>query len=172
MKDTTLHRVIARRWRADRDLTRESKLGLIKNLLERYPQDADDFLLEAFDHVGLKGAPLRRSKRQQGKIIKVYGDVAARRCQTMASRRNKADAFDKIVEMLDHHSVDGKMLGDCTRADLLREAVRLDDLAGEATMYASLYRQLASMIGKSTVRTANDRGGIVALLNLTFKEAA
>jgi len=83
----------------------------------------------------------------------------------------KIAAFDRIVEMLDHQKVGDKMLGDCRKSDLLREAVRLDTISDEAKLRASFYRQLAKMIGDKTVRGAQDRGGIVALLTHTFQDA-
>lgn len=85
----------------------------------------------------------------------------------------KAESFDRVVEMLDHTRVGNKLLGDCTKADLLRAAVELQEQAGEATLYAALYRDLAAIVGNTgTVREASDRGKIVALLTTTHKEPA
>lgn len=82
--------------------------------------------------------------------------------------------FSRIVEMLDAHQVDGKMLGDCTKGDLLRAAAAAEAVAGEATMHAEFYRLMAGMLPEHgvTVRQANNRKEIVALLTTTFKEPA
>lgn len=90
----------------------------------------------------------------------------------MAGRSAKVKAFDRIVEMLDHHSVNGKPLGDCRRADLLRAATENLSRADDLTVHAALYKQLASMIGDGTVREYRDRAGVVALLTTTFEAAA
>ena len=92
--------------------------------------------------------------------------------QEVETNASKAKNFDRIVEMLDHKAVGNKLLGDCTRSDLLRAAVAAETLAGEATIEAGFYRLLAGMIGQGTVRQASDRGKIVALLTQTFQEAA
>lgn len=85
-----------------------------------------------------------------------------------SARRAKIEAFDRIVEMLDHHKVNGKALGDCRRGDLLRAATENVSRADELTVNAALYRQLASMVGDGTVREYRDRAGVVALLTTTF----
>lgn len=100
--------------------------------------------------------------RKQRNIAKVYGRVKA----------EKARSFDRIVEMLDHLDVNGKVLGDCTRADLLRAAVRLEEQSEDAKVRAAMYRELAKIVGNQTVREASNRGQIVALLTTTFQEAA
>lgn len=86
-----------------------------------------------------------------------------------AARSEKVKAFDRIVEMLDHHIVNGKPLGDCRRSDLLRAAMENVSKAEDLTVQATLYRQLASMIGDGTVREYRDRAGVVALLTTTFE---
>lgn len=95
---------------------------------------------------------------------------AAKGTQKMRLMTQKARTFDRIVEMLDARTVDGKQLGDCTRADLLREARRLDSEAEEMTLDAELYRELASVIGNQTVRAAAGRDKIVALLTHRWGE--
>lgn len=83
----------------------------------------------------------------------------------------KASSFDRMVEALDAIKVGGKLLGDCTGADLLREAVALEEFAAEATAQSVFYRQLASIVGKTkTVREAADRAGVVGLLTSRFHE--
>ena len=76
----------------------------------------------------------------------------------------------RVIEHLDTRFIAGKLMGDCRRADLLREAAMLEADANEATLDATLYRQIASMIGDSTVREYNDRAGIVALLTSRWSE--
>ncbi len=76
----------------------------------------------------------------------------------------------RVIEHLDTRFIMGKMMGDCRRGDLLREASRLEGDANEMTLDATLYRQIASMIGESTVREYNDRAGIVALLTSRWSE--
>ena len=76
------------------------------------------------------------------------------------------------MELLDHHKVNGKALGDCRRADLLRAATENLSSADDLTVQAALYKQLASMIGDGTVREYRDRAGVVALLTTTFEPAA
>lgn len=99
--------------------------------------------------------------------------AASRHDKKVATRvREKAKAFDRIVELLDHLDVNGKVLGDCTRADLLRAAVQLDQQSEDAKVRAAMYRELAAIVGNKTVREASNRGQIVALLTTTFKEAA
>lgn len=83
----------------------------------------------------------------------------------------KAKSFDRIVEMLDLKMVGNKLLGDCTKADLIRAAVDAESKAGELTLEAGFYRLLANLVGpKGTVREASDRGKIVALLTHTFQD--
>lgn len=86
-------------------------------------------------------------------------------------RREKVLALDRIVELLDHHDVNGKLFGDCTRPDLLRAAAAAQEQAGELTAWAGIYRAVAGMLGTETVRAFKQRGKIVALLTTTFKEA-
>ena len=87
------------------------------------------------------------------------------------ARREKVKAFDRIVELLDHHKVNGKALGDCRRGDLLRAATENLSRADDLTVHAALYKQLAGMIGDGTVREYRDRAGVVALLTTTFEAA-
>ena len=85
----------------------------------------------------------------------------------------KAASFDRMVLALDAIQVGNKLLGDCTGGDLLREAVRLEEFAKEATAQSVFYRQLASIVGKTaTVREAGDRAGIVGLITSQYKETA
>ena len=86
------------------------------------------------------------------------------------TRAEKVKAFDRIVELLDHHDVNGKPLGDCRRADLLRAATANVMRAEELSVNAALYKQLAGMVGDGTVREYRDRAGVVALLTTTFGE--
>lgn len=91
----------------------------------------------------------------------------------LEAQAEKAKAFDRMVLALDAIQVGQKLLGDCTGADLLREAARLESMANEMTAQSVFYRQLADIVGKTTtVRTASDRSGIVALIGSRFKEAA
>lgn len=87
-------------------------------------------------------------------------------------RDQKVKAFNRIVEMLDHHDVNGKPLGDCRRGDLLRAATENLSQADDLTVQAALYKQLAGMIGDGTVREYHDRAGVVALLTTTFEGAS
>ena len=80
------------------------------------------------------------------------------------TRRAQVKIAKKVIEYLDTRLINGKLLGDCRRADLLREAAMMEAEANEATLDATLYRQLASIIGDRTVREYNDRAGVVALL--------
>lgn len=84
----------------------------------------------------------------------------------------KAEQFSRIVEMLDAHRVGDKQLGDCTKGDLLRAAADAEAMAGEATMNAQFYRLMAGLLPEHgvTVRQANNRKEVVALLTLTFSE--
>lgn len=91
----------------------------------------------------------------------------------LALQAEKAASFDRMVLALDAIQVGTKLLGDCTGADLLREAVKLEEMAKEATAQSVFYRQLAAIVGKTTtVRTANDRAGILGLLTDRYQEAA
>lgn len=106
---------------------------------------------------------------------KAKGKIAVEKTRIIAQAaygvvQTKLKAFDRIVEMLDLMEVEGKSLGDCTRGDLLRAAVRAEEAAGEKLLHASFYRELAGMVGNGTVREAQDRGGIVALLTTTFQQ--
>lgn len=83
----------------------------------------------------------------------------------------KIEAFDKIVEMLDHFKVGDKKLGDCTRSDLLRAARELESQSEEMQTRAAFYKSLADIVGNKTVRDASHRGEIVGLLTTTFKAA-
>lgn len=88
-----------------------------------------------------------------------------------AIRDQKVEAFDRIVEALDLIKVGQKLLGDCTKADLLRASAELKGSAGELLVRSELYRELAKLVGPTgTVRQAANRGKIVALLTHTFKE--
>lgn len=89
------------------------------------------------------------------------------------AKEQKVKAFDRMVEALDAVEVNGKFLGDCTGADLLRAAVELEEQAREATAQSQFYRQLAAIVGKTTtVRSYNDRAGIVGLITSRYKEEA
>lgn len=91
--------------------------------------------------------------------------------ERMRTVKQKAQVFDRMVEALDAVTVGDKLLGDCTGADLLREAVRLESEAKEMTAQATFYRQLAAIVGKTTtVRSYNDRGQIVGLITARYKE--
>lgn len=122
-----------------------------------------------------KRAPATRSAKEKAMAklnqawrYKMHDEI----CAKAEAESRKAAAFDRIVESLDHLRVDGKVLGDCCRSDLLKAAAKLERAAGEITVHAALYRQIAKIIGSGTVREASDRGKIVALLTTTFKEAA
>lgn len=82
----------------------------------------------------------------------------------------KVAAFDKMVEMLDHLTVGNKALGDCSRADLVREATRIQGMSEELSVRAAFYMRLSRMIGSGTVREAQDRAKIVGLITTTFRE--
>lgn len=113
------------------------------------------------------------ARREPNKVWRVNAaEEFAKINRNLMVRDAKVEAFDRIVEMLDHMKVGNKLLGDCTRADLLRAAVQAQDQAGEWGLRASLYKQLAGMVGTGTVREASNRGQIVALLTTTFKEPA
>lgn len=91
--------------------------------------------------------------------------------ETQKLNAEKAASFDRMVMALDAISVAGKLLGDCTGGDLIREAVKLEEMAKEATAQSVFYRQLAGIVGKTkTVREASDRAGIVGLLTTHYKE--
>lgn len=87
-----------------------------------------------------------------------------------AATREKARLLDRVIEALDARQIGDKRLGDCTRADLLREAYRLDAEAAEMTLDATLYRAIAALIGNATVREYSDRGQVVALLTSRFAD--
>lgn len=85
----------------------------------------------------------------------------------------KAKSFDRMVLALDAITVGGKVLGDCTGSDLLREAVKLEEATKQMTTQSVFYRSLAEIVGKTTtVRAASERGQVIALLNTTYKDAA
>jgi hypothetical protein len=89
----------------------------------------------------------------------------------VAATEEKARSFERIILTLDAMTVGSKLLGDCTGGDLLREAARLEAGAGHLTAQAVFYRELAAIVGKTTtVREANDRGKVLALLSTTYKE--
>lgn len=89
------------------------------------------------------------------------------------SNKIKASSFDRMVMALDAITVGRKLLGDCTGADLLREAVRLEELAKEVTAQSVFYRELAAIVGKTaTVRAADNRAGIVGLLTSHYRDPA
>lgn len=91
--------------------------------------------------------------------------------QETETNKEKAATLDRIIDMLDHLKVGNKILGDCTKPDLLRAAVAAEQAAGEITVQAGFYRLLADLIPVGeTVRTASDRGKIVALLTHQFRE--
>ena len=91
----------------------------------------------------------------------------------IAATEEKARSFERIILALDAVTVGGKLLGDCTGGDLLREAARLEAGAGHLTAQAVFHRELAAIVGKTTtVREANDRGKVLALLSTTYKEEA
>lgn len=84
----------------------------------------------------------------------------------------KARALGRIVEMLDLKKVGNKNLGDCTRPDLLRQAANLDVEASDMRIDAELYRTIAKMLpdNNTTVRQAQNKKQIIALLTTTYKE--
>lgn len=87
-------------------------------------------------------------------------------------RHEKVKAFDALIARFDSQYVGAKLFGDCTRADLLREAVRSEEAAGKLTSDAAFYRAVAAVIGNETVRAHQHRDKVVALLTTTSKEAA
>lgn len=118
-----------------------------------------------------------RLKPTAGTAASLLADIARHTARTNSGAqkiREKARQFGRIVEMLDAHMVDGQLLGDCTKGDLLRAASAAEAVAGEATMNAQFYRLLAGMLPEHgvTVRQANNRKEVVALLTATFREAA
>lgn len=114
--------------------------------------------------------------RQTRSMLKTGGVNARARANTAKTEKNrvrigKARAFDRVVEKLDHERVGDKLLGDCTKADLLRAAVSAEQIAGQMTINAAFYRLMADLVPQGqTVRQSNKRGDIVALLTTTFKE--
>lgn len=88
--------------------------------------------------------------------------------QEMNAMRTKAETLDKIIEMLDLVKVGNKLLGDCTKADLIRAALELESMSAATAVQAVFYRSLAKIIGTATVRGAAGRGEIVALLTHSF----
>lgn len=121
---------------------------------------------EAADAAAKDKAPA--PKKQNGPYKKQTGMGAA--LGTFSKVREKAVAFDRMVEALDAVEVNGKFLGDCTGADLLRAAVELEEQAREATAQSQFYRQLAAIVGKTvTVRSYTDRAGIVGLITSRYK---
>ena len=107
-----------------------------------------------------------KQKRTQQKITDAYKIELDKQLE-------KAASFDRMVMALDAIQVGGKILGDCTGGDLLREASRLEEMANQITAQSVFYRQLAVIVGKTTtVREAADRAGIVGLLTTHYKEAA
>lgn len=87
----------------------------------------------------------------------------------MEDVRNKAATFDKIVEMLDHTEIGNKVLGECTKTDLTREAAKLEGTAAEISERAGFYLALANLVGNRTVREAADRAKVIELLAKTFR---
>ncbi len=114
------------------------------------------------------------------KIGKIFEDIRRSReidnrlkeCMAeLHTNADKAASFDRIVMALDAVKVGGKLLGDCTGGDLLREAAKLEAIANEMTAQAVFYRQLAEIVGKTTtVREASNRVGIVGLLSTHYNE--
>lgn len=77
----------------------------------------------------------------------------------------KAKAFDRLIERLDHQYVGGKLLGDCTRADLLRAAQNASQGESSLNLDRTLYTELAALLkGDETVREARQRGEVRKLL--------
>jgi hypothetical protein len=132
---------------------------------EHYAREANNNRLRAIARSGVQAS--RENSREVSRLRQSDGIKAA-----MKVRSEKVNAFDRIIEMLDHHNVNGKPLGDCRRADLLRAATENLSRADDLTVNAALYKQLANMIGNGTVREYRDRAGIVALLTTTFEPAA
>lgn len=89
---------------------------------------------------------------------------AASSAKANAEKKAALAFVRRLVEMLDQRIVGDKKLGDCTRADLLREVHRIETEIGELTADAALYRTLAGMIGNKTVREYDDRAGVIGLL--------
>jgi len=156
-----------------------TKVRIVKALLLKYGTNDDEGLLlargaEWFVSLAGKRDKARVDYVPLAKRLKV---AEQRRIAAIRGREHvnnvvaKSVSFDRIVEMLDHYDVEGKLLGDCTRSDLLRAAALAQGHAGEWAMRASFYKELASIIGKGTVREAANRGQIVGLLTTTFSES-
>lgn len=74
-----------------------------------------------------------------------------------------------MVEYLDKMMVGGKRLGDCAAADLRREGNKLRINAAAMTDQANLLASIAQLLQPNeTVRTANARAGILAVLRDHF----
>lgn len=177
-------RKIYAQWRTAKLLASSEKeqLRLIRAQIKLNPELEDVLLLAgAFRLMGIWAHQFKPAKsaeeRERERIKREQRNQAFKRfAQEDEIKTAKAENFDRIVEMLDHKRViyggGSKILGDCTKADLLRAAVEADAKAHDATIEAGFYRLLAGMIGKGTVREAANRGQIIALLTTTFKEAA
>lgn len=131
----------------------------------------DDLLDEIIGH-GLKSVvALAKTRAKYGKNGLAHDRARSKKTTERAqANRTKAKLLDRVVEALDTRRVGDKQLGDATRADLLREAYRLDEVAAEATLDGALYRELAALIGDQTVRAFAGRGQVVALLTSRWKE--
>lgn len=159
-----------------------TKERIVRAILKKFPEAEGTLLVLGAEKAMSKlagtcrGAPTEKTlarRRQSMKTrvqnqIKDWEEAAAEERILTA----KAASFDRMVAALDAITVGHKLLGDCTGADLLREAHRLETIAGGLTAQAVFYRELAAIAGKTnTVRSAADRIGVVRLLTTHFKEA-
>lgn len=154
---------------------------VVRGFIDRAPEGdpiVEAILVEGFRsyaHNHRRALKLTKEEVSRQRKAKLSGAAKAAEKLKASSLalRTKASEFDKLVEMLDHMKVGDKLLGDCTKADLLREAVRLDQVAGEIGVHTAFLRRLAALVGPvGTVREVNDRAGVVALLTHEFREEA
>lgn len=112
--------------------------------------------------------------RPSGTLI----DITKNRLEKNASAREvkrvvvqKAKAFDKIIERLDYQWVGGKLLRDCTRADLLRAGQNNAGSENKLSINRTLYIELAAFLkGSETVSEARVRGEVRKLLEHHYVE--
>jgi hypothetical protein len=175
----------------EREKNRQHDARTGHNILGAAASKLSDFLLEVYIKRPEEGDDFISATLPK-KVLKSWTkydwDVARRGLQTIVGSRRrraelekfdaelevqeaKAKSFDRMVMALDAIQVGKKLLGDCTGADLLREAVTLEEIAKSATAQSVFYRQLAAVVGKTqTVREADNRAGIVGLITSRFKE--
>lgn len=141
---------------------------VVRGFFKRAPASSvvitDAMMLAGFIHYQrLHRTP--HSAKRRGMALAMAAELAEQAVARNRANKDKVAKFDKLIEYLDHMQIGTKRLGDCTRADLEREAARLEGNVTEISDHIHFLRSMATLIGnKKTVRQA-DRARVLTLLS-------